>query len=490
MIANEVLLIATDNAGNRNNILAVPHSKEQETKVEPEPEVEKEEKQEDAIEKPAESSTTSSSYLPLIHESDLNPVVPTPKSEAKDESNSASHTQYIRQLDGSVDGGQHAREALPAEIENLTPTTAPLFKKTHQKEPSPEPEVSTEKESKTEDNSPEATTKPLTIESVKESALEIKDEWFGQKDSTEDAQSVKRGSGNIGSRQTKDEEKRNSSHSSESSDPVNQSDHTDDSFVLVPQHENSEYGEDAGAIGSSTKSSEDKDGNQFEPAKPNEPQTSEVKENEVTANRFEMNPSQAGQVTTGSIPTDDDNTAHQSIESSQNFTSEKANDQTPKDPDSSDTTRLVVGLQQSFDGTAPPAAPLPVTPYVVGNRQLGDDGGPTREILNSDEGPSITVQPATPGPANLSGIEPSKQLGDVSSSAVDDSSTTQITKRSKQGTPISGRAASPSSMRTIPRDVKPNKGLLKTFLHLVFVEWIGKFFGKLWSGFKRQPRNE
>jgi len=104
----------------------------------------------------------------------------------------------------------------------------------------------------------------------------------------------------------------------------------------------------------------------------------------------------------------------------------------------------------SFDGICPEGShtvPSPVTPFVVSNRQLGDDMEHIREITTGDEGPNITVQPATPGSSTKTGLgNPFNKPTDAGkSTAINENDRSQVKSRKHQQRP-----PSPSPDRYVP----------------------------------------
>jgi hypothetical protein len=89
--------------------------------------------------------------------------------------------------------------------------------------------------------------------------------------------------------------------------------------------------------------------------------------------------------------------------------------------------------------------PSPITPFVVSNRQLGDEH--IREISTSDEGPNITVQPATPGSSTKTGLgDPFNKPTDAGkSTAINENGRSQVKSRKQQQRP-----PSPSPDRYVP----------------------------------------
>jgi hypothetical protein len=151
-----------------------------------------------------------------------------------------------------------------------------------------------------------------------------------------------------------------------------------------------------------------------------------------------------------------------------------------------------------LDGICPEGShtvPSPVTPLIVSNRQLGDDEH-VREISTGDDGPSITVQPATPGSSTRNGLGDGSTWGESfkkpvdaarSSAIASENGRSQITSRKSQRPPTPSppdRPITPTSMRSSHKDVK-SRNFLKAFWRVVFVDWIGGLILRLCGGGRR-----
>jgi len=108
-----------------------------------------------------------------------------------------------------------------------------------------------------------------------------------------------------------------------------------------------------------------------------------------------------------------------------------------------------------------------------------------REIVSPKEGPTDTVESATPG-ASLkaqSSDEPFEQSVEntaATSGIEEGGDPTQLTKR-KAPSPAAERPATPSSTRPTGQDAK-SKGFLRSFLSLIFVDWIGGLITRICGG--------
>jgi hypothetical protein len=181
----------------------------------------------------------------------------------------------------------------------------------------------------------------------------------------------------------------------------------------------------------------------------------------------------------------------------------------------------------------PHIVPSLVTPFIVGNRQLGHDDEDVQVLNTGLVGPSITVQPATPFPGvnrqlgDDEHAEPTKHtnkaaeesaLKDAGSSITELPATSsfstmtdttikhndqakstaieteddqgQVTSRKRQPSPTRNveSPVTPKSVRSNGKDPKDIKAgnIFKTIFHIVFVEWIGGFIMRLCGGRRRR----
>ncbi|KAE8454152.1 hypothetical protein EG329_005077 [Mollisiaceae sp. DMI_Dod_QoI] len=180
--------------------------------------------------------------------------------------------------------------------------------------------------------------------------------------------------------------------------------------------------------------------------------------------------------------------------------------------------------ESSMDGVCSEdlhVVPNPMTPLIVGDRQLGHDDEAVRELTTGTSSPNIVVQPATPFPgidrqlgqdeeqseqATTKDAVPDaalspatigsstvtdtaiKQNNTAKSTAVtDESDDTQVKSRKRQPSPAQSpeRPTTPSSVRSAGKDVK-DRSFMKAFWNLVFVDWIGGFFMRLCGGRRRR----
>lgn len=130
---------------------------------------------------------------------------------------------------------------------------------------------------------------------------------------------------------------------------------------------------------------------------------------------------------------------------------------------------------------------LPDTPFSVDDsKQLDSEDGSPQEIVNPVNGPSITVQPSTPGTSMMDrGSDPFERSIDIAkTTAIEEENGrnghAQLTSR-KTTSPVPDRPLTPASLRSAPKDAE-SKNFLKAFLNLVFVEWIGGFIMRLCGG--------
>lgn len=134
----------------------------------------------------------------------------------------------------------------------------------------------------------------------------------------------------------------------------------------------------------------------------------------------------------------------------------------------------------SLNAVPPPVA----TPFIVdGERQLGHGKEQDRELLAGDQGPSITLQAATPRASLRTIYTDLTEATDVgeSTSVATSGRSSELTPRKKQRamTPPD-RPLTPSSMRS-NNDVK-SRNFLKAFWRVVFVDWIGGLLARCFGG--------
>jgi len=135
----------------------------------------------------------------------------------------------------------------------------------------------------------------------------------------------------------------------------------------------------------------------------------------------------------------------------------------------------------------PHVVPAPMTPFIVGNRQLGEDDD-VREIATSEDSPSITVVPATPEASSKAKVDPLEEpvetvktpaieeengqpldtakaddieeengrtLDTAKTTAIEeDNGPSQIKSRKQQSSPIPDRPLTPSSVRPSGKGAK------------------------------------
>lgn len=137
--------------------------------------------------------------------------------------------------------------------------------------------------------------------------------------------------------------------------------------------------------------------------------------------------------------------------------------------------------EDSLSAMSPPVS----TPFIVnGERQLGHGKEQDHELLASDQGPSITLQPATPR-ASLrttdTDLTEATDAGESTSVATSGRSS-ELASRKKQRamTPSPDRPLTPSSIRS-NKDVK-SRNFLKAFWRVVFVDWIGGLLARCFGG--------
>lgn len=127
---------------------------------------------------------------------------------------------------------------------------------------------------------------------------------------------------------------------------------------------------------------------------------------------------------------------------------------------------------------------LPVTPFVHDHsKQLGEQEQLVKEVVSPEEGPQITLQPATPGSSlKTTATDPlNRPIDTAKGTAIDEENDrSQLTSR-KPAPPSPERPLTPTSMRSAGKDTK-SKSFLKAFWRVVFVEWIGGFIMRLCGG--------
>jgi hypothetical protein len=126
----------------------------------------------------------------------------------------------------------------------------------------------------------------------------------------------------------------------------------------------------------------------------------------------------------------------------------------------------------------------PIVP-VTGDRNFNDGESYICEIAASDEGPSITVQPATPGSSTKTRTsDPFPKVPNTAkSTAISEEPipNLQLRMRASQQSPSAERPFTPTSMRSAGKDAK-SKNFLKAFWRVVFVDWIGGLIAKFCGG--------
>lgn len=146
-----------------------------------------------------------------------------------------------------------------------------------------------------------------------------------------------------------------------------------------------------------------------------------------------------------------------------------------KSPSQNPAEEQIEGLQTTPDPDVPPSTP----PALVDGKQPGEREGNSQKIFSPVEGPSITVLPATPGTSLKA--RASDQSDIAKTTAIDEGNGhTQLTAR-KTASPVPDRPLTPSSMRSAGKEAK-SKNFLKSFLKLVFVDWIGGLIARLCGG--------
>jgi hypothetical protein len=160
--------------------------------------------------------------------------------------------------------------------------------------------------------------------------------------------------------------------------------------------------------------------------------------------------------------------------------------ETPPSHDFKSPETATINDNPTMDGAymEPEPVKLPATPFVHDNgRQLGEQKLQIKEIVTPEEGPQITVQPATPG-SSLKTINTdpfTKPIDTAKASAIEqENGRAQLTSR-KQAAPSPERPLTPTSMRSAGKDAK-SRNFLKAFWRVVFVEWIGGLIMRLCGG--------
>jgi hypothetical protein len=153
---------------------------------------------------------------------------------------------------------------------------------------------------------------------------------------------------------------------------------------------------------------------------------------------------------------------------------------TSLEPESAQTTTN--SDKPKLDGSymEPEPAKMPATPN---SKQLGDQEEQVKEIVTPEEGPHITVQPATPGSSlKTTATDPfNKPIDTAKATAIEEENDrSQLTSR-KLAAPSPERPLTPTSMRSAGKDAK-SRNFLKAFWRVVFVEWIGGFIMRLCGG--------
>ncbi|CAG8954134.1 hypothetical protein HYFRA_00009238 [Hymenoscyphus fraxineus] len=127
-----------------------------------------------------------------------------------------------------------------------------------------------------------------------------------------------------------------------------------------------------------------------------------------------------------------------------------------------------------------------LTPFISnGERQLGHDSKQNEELVASGEGPSITLESATPR-ASLAPTDSEfseAQTAGESTSIATSGRSSQLASRKKQRamTPSPDRPLTPTSIRSNKDDVK-SRNFLKAFWRAVFVDWIGGLIASCFGG--------
>jgi hypothetical protein len=137
-------------------------------------------------------------------------------------------------------------------------------------------------------------------------------------------------------------------------------------------------------------------------------------------------------------------------------------------------------VEQTLNET--PRVPSPITPFVVGNGQLGPDDEEIQEITTGSETPNITVQPATPGTSTTKTEFTLKPLDEAKSTAIEEENgRTQVKSRKQPRSQSPERPVTPTSLRSAHNDAK-SRNFLKAFWRVLFVDWIGGLIRALCGG--------
>jgi hypothetical protein len=130
----------------------------------------------------------------------------------------------------------------------------------------------------------------------------------------------------------------------------------------------------------------------------------------------------------------------------------------------------------------PHAVPSPITPFVMGSRQLDDDDDKAHEIATGSEGPNISIHPATPGTSGAKAEFTLKPLDEAKSTAIEEENgRSQVKARKQPKSQSPERPITPNSMRSATKNAK-SKNFLKAFWRVVFVDWIGGLIRALCGG--------
>jgi hypothetical protein len=132
--------------------------------------------------------------------------------------------------------------------------------------------------------------------------------------------------------------------------------------------------------------------------------------------------------------------------------------------------------------TETPPIPSPITPFVVGSKQLGHDDEEIQQITTGSEGPDITVQPTTPGTPSTKTEFNLKPVDEAKSTAIEEENgRTQVKSRKQPRSQSPERPVTPASMRSAHKDGK-SKNFLQAFWRVLFVDWIGGLIRALCGG--------
>jgi len=127
--------------------------------------------------------------------------------------------------------------------------------------------------------------------------------------------------------------------------------------------------------------------------------------------------------------------------------------------------------------------PSPITPFVLGDRQLGHEDA-AHEIRTGQDSPNITFSPATPV-SSISATDhfenPVTEDKAKSTGIDDESGTSQIKARKPYPPTPPERPITPQSMRSAGKEAH-ERNFLKAFWRVVFVDWIGGFIFRLCGG--------